>query len=123
MPPSLTINNAPDGHICLTFASSGTSAFTASLDPRAAFYLYVPTSHPVSQRARALVEPAIPDKPFPLLVVVHGSGRDAGTVRDAWAPWAEDHGVIVLCPLFPMSLQARLNIRKSTLLTCIVASR
>jgi pimeloyl-ACP methyl ester carboxylesterase len=39
-----------------------------------------------------------------LLVTVHGTGRDAIGIRDAFVPFAEQHGVTILSPLFPAGI-------------------
>ena len=36
----------------------------------------------------------------PVVLVLHGAGRDADRYRDAWAPQAERHGILVACPEF-----------------------
>lgn len=36
----------------------------------------------------------------PVALVLHGAGRDADRYRDAWAPQAEAHGLLVACPEF-----------------------
>ncbi|WP_191084444.1 alpha/beta hydrolase [Roseococcus microcysteis] len=38
-----------------------------------------------------------------VVVVVHGVGRNADGYRDAWAPHAEAHGFLLLCPEFSQS--------------------
>lgn len=119
------LHTAPPGHMALQFASGKTSAFTCpsawssdstgSQSTGASFYLYVPRDHPVSRRARASSDsssargtPEQASAKWPLLVLIHGSRRDAQGVRDRWADWAEEHGVVILCPLFPADLLVRL---------------
>lgn len=69
----------------------GRIPFTAcQADPRFSYCLYVPSCHLEQRLAEA-----------PLLVVVHGSGRTAEGFRDAFIEFAEEHGCVVLAPLFP----------------------
>ncbi|MFJ8430658.1 hypothetical protein ACIQ9P_05095 [Kitasatospora sp. NPDC094019] len=62
-------------------------------DPRFSYCLYVP---PVS--------PGAPDRPRPLLVVVHGDRRTAERYRDALTDFGDTHGCVVLAPLFPVGV-------------------
>ncbi|ETN42994.1 uncharacterized protein HMPREF1541_02152 [Cyphellophora europaea CBS 101466] len=41
---------------------------------------------------------------LPLIITVHGTGRQAGAMRDALIPLAERAGAVVLAPLFPMGV-------------------
>lgn len=71
----------------------GRIPFTAcQADPRFSYCLYVPSCHLGQRQAEA-----------PLLVVVHGSARTAEGFRDAFIEFAEEHGCVVLAPLFPRS--------------------
>ncbi|SFJ94936.1 alpha/beta hydrolase [Amycolatopsis sacchari] len=65
--------------------------FVAPRDPRCSYSVYVPTSW-------------TPDSELPVLVAVHGTGRSVGELREGFIPFAEEHGVIVVVPLFPVGL-------------------
>jgi hypothetical protein len=103
----------PPGHLLLHLSSGKTAAFSLPSNPAASFYLYIPSSHPVSRRKRgedvnrkgACSSTAAHTTPFPLVVCIHGSARDAQGVRDRWADMAEKEGFVVLCPLFPVDLE------------------
>jgi poly(3-hydroxybutyrate) depolymerase len=70
----------------------GATAFIAcQRDPRFPYCLHVPASLDWSG-----------SRPARLLVVVHGSRRMAQQEGAAFASFAEEHGVVVLAPLFPM---------------------
>ena len=70
----------------------GLIPFTACrADPRFSYCLYVPNQHHEPFQSAA-----------PLLVVVHGSARTAESFRDAFIEFAEQHGCVVLAPLFPV---------------------
>ncbi|MFF0764246.1 PHB depolymerase family esterase [Streptomyces sp. NPDC003328] len=72
------------------FFHSGVTAFFAlQSDQRFSYCLYVPTAH---QQAT---------EPLPLVVVVHGTNRLAERYRTHFRDFAEEHGCIVLAPLFP----------------------
>lgn len=49
------------------------------------YYLFVPQT-------------ATEDRPAPLLVLLHGSGRDGRTLMDPWAPFAKEQGIILAAP-------------------------
>lgn len=69
----------------------GRTAFLASrADPRCSYCLYVPRDYDESE-----------SRPYPLVVVVHGTLRLAETYRDRFADLAEREDAIVLAPLFP----------------------
>lgn len=71
----------------------GATPFQACVaDPRFSFTTYVP------DRYRESAEP------LPLLVAVHGTGRRAEATRDRYAAFAQEHGVVVLAPLFPAGI-------------------
>ena len=60
--------------------------------PQFSYYLYVPRGY------RQL-------KSLSLIVLVHGSGRNAYSLRDEFIAIAERRGCAVLCPLFPTGLE------------------
>lgn len=59
--------------------------FAAQVDRRFSYCLY---------------SPAAPG-PWPVIVVVHGTQRMAERYRDAYRAFAEEHGCLVVAPLFP----------------------
>jgi len=75
----------------------------------------LPSSHPVSRRWRGDVPP--PEEEggkgewdgygeFKVVVLVHGSVRDAERLRNSWAERAEKEGVVIVAPLWPGTLDA-----------------
>ncbi len=77
----------------IEFHHSGpTSFFALQTDQRFSYCLYVPTAH---QTATA---------PLPLVVLVHGTARTAEAYRNGFAEFAEEHGCVVLAPLFPAGI-------------------
>jgi poly(3-hydroxybutyrate) depolymerase len=61
-------------------------------NPQFSYYLYIPRGY------RQLIT-------LPLIVLVHGSGRNAYELREEFISLAERRGCAVLCPLFPTGLQ------------------
>jgi hypothetical protein len=112
---SSPLYTVPPGHLLLHLSSGSTAAFSLPSNPAASFYLYIPSSHPVSRRKRGEdtkngeSSSAAKETTFPLVVCVHGSARDAQGVRDRWVDMAEREGFVVLCPLFPVDMQVSLN--------------
>lgn len=87
----------PRGHgDVLTFYEVGaTPLFASRYDQRFSYCLYVPDAY---------LEDG--DDTYPLVVVVHGTGRTALQYRDAFSAFAEKHRCIVLAPLFPAGITA-----------------
>jgi hypothetical protein len=83
------------GHgIRLSYYEFGaTSMFACRADQRFSFCLYVPRSY--EEEASAT---------YPMLVLIHGTGRGAQAYRDQYAEFAEQHQCIVLAPLFPCGI-------------------
>lgn len=78
----------------LNFYASGHTSFYASrMDQRFSYCAYVPSGH----------DPAGAEA-LPVIVLVHGSLRDAAGLRDAFAAFAEAHRCLVLAPLFPCGI-------------------
>lgn len=67
-----------------------TSFFACRYDQRFSYCMYVPRDYDESA-----------ENMYPLFVVVHGSLRNAEGYRDRLDTFAEEHGCIVLAPLFP----------------------
>lgn len=74
------------------YQTGATPSFAARGDQRFSYCLYVPAAH---ETAKA---------PLPLVVLVHGTGRTGPQYRDAFADFAEQHGCVVLAPLFPAGI-------------------
>ncbi len=70
-----------------------TTVYASRFDQRFAYCAYVP--HDYDEDAT---------RTYPLAVIVHGTERGMLAYRDAFADFAEDNGVIVLCPLFPANI-------------------
>jgi hypothetical protein len=121
--PSMSspLYTVPPGHLLLHLSSGKTAAFSLPSNPAASFYLYIPTSHPVSRRKRGEdfdPNPSDTKVIYPLVVCVHGSARDAQGVRDRWADTAEREGFVVLCPLFPVDMEVSYSKFCRTVMTC-----
>lgn len=110
---SSPLYTVPPGHLLLHLSAGKTAAFSLPSYPAASFYLYVPSSHPVSRRKRGESSTAPrqnghanghAEKRYPLVVCMHGSSRDAEGVRNRWADLAEREGFVVLAPLFPVDM-------------------
>jgi poly(3-hydroxybutyrate) depolymerase len=84
-------------YVSLTLPTDGepgaTTFFACQYDQRFSYCLYVPLKYDVTA-----------SQDYPLLVVVHGSHRNAESYRDALADWAEEHQTVVLSPLFPSGI-------------------
>jgi poly(3-hydroxybutyrate) depolymerase len=49
------------------------------------YYRYIPSK-------------ATPDAPAPLLLLLHGSGRDGRSLLDPWVPFAKENGIVLVAP-------------------------
>ena len=76
----------------LYYYSGATAFFACQSDQRFSYCLYVPAAHRATER------------PLPLVVLVHGTGRTAERYRTMSRDFAEQHGCIVLAPLFPAGI-------------------
>lgn len=82
----------PPGHPAWSLLT-GSTPFQAYLrDPRFSYSMYIPTAYR-----------DIPEA-LPLHVAVHGTARHAEHTRDRIAALAEERGIAVLAPLFPMGI-------------------
>lgn len=86
------LDDFPQDHPAWDLLLGATPFQASSADPRFSFSAYIP-----------VVYRTAPD-PLPLLVAVHGTGRRAEQTRDRFAAFAEEAGVVVLAPLFPMGI-------------------
>lgn len=70
-----------------------TPFFACRAEQRVSYCLYVPKDYKEADTTR-----------YPLVVLMHGTGRTASGYRDAFAQFAEDNDCIILAPLFPAGL-------------------
>ena len=70
-----------------------TTVYASRFDPRFAYCAYIPGDYDEDAAST-----------YPLAVIVHGTERGMLACRDAFADFAEEHGVILLCPLFPANI-------------------
>src|SRR4051812_4854162 len=84
---SSTSDSHPPAGLC---GSTGVFAHTA--DPRFSFCLHVPSTSKDAHGRRGLV------------VAVHRTLRNFMECRDAFAGFGEQHGLVVLAPLFPINV-------------------
>lgn len=70
-----------------------TTVYASRFDQRFPYCAYVPQNYDEDGERR-----------YPLAVIVHGTERGMIAYRDAFADFAEENGVIVLCPLFPTNV-------------------
>lgn len=75
------------------YETGATPLFACQADQRFSYCLYVPQAY----------QPESP-RPLELMVLVHGTGRNPFAYRDAAAEFADEHGCLVLCPLFPCGI-------------------
>ena len=87
----ITLAQLPPGHPGRALLVGRTPWFAYQADPRLSYGLYIPRGGEELDRAE-------------ILVTVHGTHRNAQLDRDAWAPFAEQHNVVVFTPLFPAAV-------------------
>ncbi|MDL5160528.1 alpha/beta hydrolase [Actinomycetospora termitidis] len=76
------------------FYRSGSTPFVAAqVDQRFSYTLHVPRAHRTTST------------PLPLVVVVHGTARTAELYRNTLVEFAEQHGCVVMAPLFPAGIE------------------
>jgi dienelactone hydrolase len=75
-----------------TYLVGKSGVFALASDPRFSYCLYVPQGGPHPGASR------------PLVVAVHHSLRNFMQCRDLFADFAQQHGLVVLAPLFPIGV-------------------
>ena len=75
------------------YRKARTSLYASRADQRFSYCCYIPKDYDEAA-----------DKRYPLTVAVHGSRRNAETLRDCFIDFAERHQTIVLAPLFPCAI-------------------
>ncbi|BDZ40013.1 PHB depolymerase family esterase [Microbacterium suwonense] len=86
------IDDFPPQHPAWELLTGATPFQASSIDQRFSFTTYIPSAYRHSAA------------PLPLLVAVHGTGRRPEAVRDRFVRFAEEQGVVVLVPLFPIGI-------------------
>lgn len=108
--PRSPLYTCPLRHLSLRLASGRSTAFQSRSELGTSFYLYLPSSHPVSRRWSPHDDT---DEgrvnwdgfgEFKVVVLIHGSVRDAERLRNSWAQRAEREGVVIVAPLWPARL-------------------
>lgn len=87
----IRVADLPAAHPGRRLLTKRTPFFAAPDEPRCSYCAYIPTSW-------------TPDAELPVLVAVHGTGRSVGELREGLIPFAEQHNVIVVLPLFPVGI-------------------
>ncbi|CEJ12014.1 hypothetical protein BN1110_02309 [bacterium YEK0313] len=88
-----TMPRRPHGKILSSYDFGRTTFYASQMDPRFSYCAYVPIDYAEEG-----------EEEHPLVVVVHGTLRDAAGCRDGFAAFAEAHRCIVLAPLFPAGI-------------------
>ncbi|MGP3962166.1 hypothetical protein ACTWPT_39865 [Nonomuraea sp. 3N208] len=87
----IRLEDLPAAHPGRRLLTGRTPFFAAPTEPRCSYCAYVPRSW-------------TPDARMPVLVAVHGTGRNVGALREALIPFADRHDLIVVTPLFPAGI-------------------
>ncbi|GAA5042632.1 poly(3-hydroxybutyrate) depolymerase [Thermocatellispora tengchongensis] len=87
----IRVADLPAGHPGRRLLTGRTMFFAAPSEQRCSYCLYVPAQW-------------APETKLPVLVAVHGTGRRPEQLREALVPFADEHGVIVVAPLFPAGI-------------------
>lgn len=113
--PDSGLYQCPLRHLSLRLASGRSTAYQSRNDPSTSFYIYLPSSHPVARRWHGDEEchGSNGDRwdgygVFKVVVLIHGSVRDAERLRNSWAERAEREGVVIVAPLWPGRVDVRI---------------
>ncbi|GAA3794458.1 alpha/beta hydrolase [Amycolatopsis tucumanensis] len=87
----IRVEDLPAAHPGRRLLTGRTPFFAAPTEPRCSYCAYVPRTW-------------TPEARMPVLVAVHGTGRNVGALREGLIPFADRHDVIVVTPLFPAGI-------------------
>ncbi|MEV7095062.1 alpha/beta hydrolase [Amycolatopsis sp. NPDC051045] len=87
----IRVEDLPAAHPGRRLLTGRTPFFAAPGEPRCSYCAYVPRSW-------------TPEARMPVLVAVHGTGRNVGALREGLIPFADRHDLIVVTPLFPVGI-------------------
>lgn len=87
----IRVEDLPAAHPGRRLLTGRTPFFVAPTEQRCGYCAYVPRSWTADAR-------------MPVLVAVHGTGRNVGALREALVPFADRHDLIVVTPLFPAGI-------------------
>ncbi|KAH8893652.1 alpha/beta-hydrolase [Thozetella sp. PMI_491] len=100
----LTTADIPPRFLRHVFLVGRVPRAASQYDPRISYGMYVPQDH-YNPNPAALAEAGTEAHPkLPLLVQVHGTGRDVDTALASLMPFANATPCAVVCPLFPTGL-------------------
>lgn len=87
----IRVEDLPAEHPGRRLLTGRTPFFAAPTEPRCGYCAYVPRTW-------------TPDSRMPVLVAVHGTGRNVGALREGLIPFADRHDLMVVTPLFPAGI-------------------
>jgi poly(3-hydroxybutyrate) depolymerase len=105
MTKPLTTADVPPRFLRAAFLVGNVPRAALASDPRVSYAMYIPPEHynPDPSASTAGVTTSTLPK-LPLLVVVHGTGRDVATAYTDLIPFADETPCAILSPLFPAGL-------------------
>lgn len=103
----LTTANVPPKFLQAAFLVGRVPRAALASDPRLSYALYVPRKHYNPDPSKSTNGDGVPALPkLPLLVSIHGTGRDVSSTYNALFPFADSTPCAILSPLFPACLDS-----------------
>jgi pimeloyl-ACP methyl ester carboxylesterase len=119
IPPAFSTAIVPPQFLETAMLTSSTPLKALHSDPRISYSLYIPTNHYNPDPSRALhsstraaeaSHPSYKLPKLPLIISIHGSGRDATSCQRRLARFADEERCAVLAPLYPAGLDDELDL-------------
>ncbi|KAI2611595.1 alpha/beta-hydrolase [Hypoxylon fragiforme] len=98
MGDALTTANMPEEFLDDVYFVEHVPLMALQVDPRISYALYVPTTHYTADPAKS------GGPKLPLLVYVHGTGRNTVAIFDELVPFSNSTPCAIVAPVFPMGL-------------------
>ncbi|KAI2615142.1 alpha/beta-hydrolase [Hypoxylon sp. NC1633] len=103
MDDALTTANMPAQFLADVYFLEHVPLMALQVDPRISYALYVPTSHYNPDPNNTSSIPSVGK--LPLLVYIHGTGRNTVAIYDELVPFANSTPCAILAPVFPSGIE------------------
>ncbi|KAJ9612797.1 uncharacterized protein PV06_06584 [Exophiala oligosperma] len=111
MSPPLSTALIPPKFLRPAFLTGSTPFRVSRAHPSVSYTLYIPEHAYNPDPSRSTSDDPVYSLPrLPLVVVVHGTGRNAEKCRDSFKEFADKHHVAILAPFFPAGMTSAIDL-------------